>query len=519
MNNNQKQTAYTALSAALSAGTFLALSTAIGYRAALTAAPVLLLIPVCVFLLLREKKFDCPPETLLNETPSVVGMMSVVLSAGGSFDTAVRDVAAHGPKNMAAIFRKIVMDADCRQIPDIKAEVLRAVSSFPAELSPFRRAIHIIATAFESSDEKEKAKMMKDAENIVLTGLKEMGSSYSAKLNSPCMLIFGLGIMVPMILISILPMLSMSGTFAVSIVNSEMVTLIVLVLIPAAVAGIVVSMRGKNPFFKMEFRCNDLKYALPLILAVPLYFLCTRLGISANGSLICSLAAGGLAAAAFMAPAVAEERKRGRTEEMLKDALFELGNRLSMGENFDTAITKALSSGKDGAEMAQKLEREIVLCRGDTESAVRAVLGPVSKLISGFYCDVCRASKRDIRDAGRLASSIAHQLQDQNSVRKDIENRLKSMLEMMTGTSAVFAPLILGMSVVMLGPISDITGAVFFDDIGLTLTVYLVELAALIAFLSSNLMCKGRFLDVMQRFCFMMPVALAVFAACSSLTI
>ena len=139
--------------------------------------------------------------------------------------------------------------------------------------------------------------------------------------------------------------------------------------------------------------------------------------------------------------------------------------------------------------------------------------------MASHYRDICKASMRDVRNAGRLAIGIAHQVQDQNTVRRSIENKLKSTMDMMTGTSAVFAPIILGMSIVMLGPIAEITGHVFFDGVGLILSVYLVELAALISLMSSNLMCRGKAVDVMARFSLTMPIALIVFLAFSSITI
>ena len=129
------------------------------------------------------------------------------------------------------------------------------------------------------------------------------------------------------------------------------------------------------------------------------------------------------------------------------------------------------------------------------------------------------ASNKDIRDAGRLATSIAHQLQDQDSVRKDIGNRLKSMLDMMTGTASVFAPLILAMSVVMLGPISEIVGEVFFDDISTVLSIYLMELTALIAVLSSNLTCESGIVNMEMRFTTMASISLAVFMLCSRISL
>ena len=71
------------------------------------------------------------PEEIMNEAPSVIGMMSVTLSSGGSFDTTVREIAASGPRNISKIFSKTVIDADCRAVCDIKKEVMGVISSFP----------------------------------------------------------------------------------------------------------------------------------------------------------------------------------------------------------------------------------------------------------------------------------------------------------------------------------------------------------------------------------------------------
>ena len=464
-------------------------------------------------------KLPCTPEVLMNETPSVIGMMSITLSSNGSFDSAIRDVAKNGPKYMSSIFRRITLDADCKAISDIKKAVMDEVSTFPKALSSFRRAMQIVVTAFESSDVNERTSMMKDAENIVLSGLKSMGESYSSSLNSPCMLIFGLGIMMPMILISMLPMLSIGGLFSVSFINSKMITLMVLVLIPIIVGSLILSIRGKNPFYKAELSVSDIRYLLPLVSAIPIYIICARLGIDADRSIIIAFIAAGIMTFCTIYPSILREKERVKVEESLKDALFELGNRLSMGENFENAIKKTFESKKDCLTISYKIERELILCRGDIESAIIAVIGKISDCMTGHYCDIYRASLKDVRNAGKLATSIAHQIQDQNGVRKDIENKLKSTMDMMTGTSAIFAPLILGMSIVMLGPISEITGQVFFENIGMTLAFYLVELAALISLMSSNLMCKGKTVDVMARFALMMPISLAVFMVCSSFSL
>ena len=464
-------------------------------------------------------KLKCMPEVLMNETPSVIGMMSVTLSSGGSFDSAIREIAKNGPKYISELFTKIVLDADCRAISDIRTAVIDLVSSLPKALSPFKRAMQIVASAFDSTDQTERADMMKDAESIVLEGLKNIGESYSSSLSTPCMIIFGLGIMLPMIIISMLPMLSIGGMFTVSSIDSRTVTAIVLGIIPLVVGSLILSIRGKNPFYKAKVSASDLRYLAPMIIAAPIYFVLGMKGITGDIAISVAFIIAGLVTFATILPSVMKEKERAKIEEALKDTLFELGNRLSMGENFETAAKKALGSRTECETVCCRLERELILCRGDIESAVFTALSPVSTEIANHYCEICKASKRDVRNAGRLATGIAHQVQDQNIVRKGIENKLKSTMDMMTGTSALFAPIILGMSIVMLGPISEITGEVFFDGIGKILSIYLIELAALIALMSSSLMCRGKAVDVMARFSLMMPVALIVFLAFSSISL
>ncbi len=459
------------------------------------------------------------PYKLMNEAPTIIGMMSVTLSSGGSFEMAVRDVSENGPTLSKGLFNDVIMDADCRQEPDIKENINRMLVMLPAEAAPFRRSMNLMMTASESLDQNERKSMMKDAESIVLKGLKEIGDEYSSSLNSPCTLIFGLGIMLPMILISILPMLSIGGQFAVDSLDPNMITMMILVFIPLVVASMILMMRRKNPFISGMGSKSDLVYLIPMFSAIPLFMVFNERGVDTSNSIAYAFIIAGVISTLIMLTRVMRESKRRKDEALLMDAMFELGNRLSMGDNFDIALVTSFSARKDMSHITDRIERELVLCRGDVSTAIGTILDPISRFMSDSYCDVYNASKKDIRNAGRLATSIAHQLQNQDSVRKDIGNRLKSMMDMMTGTAAAFAPLILAMSVVMLGPISEMTGTVFFDDISTVLSIYLIELTALIAVLSANLTCECGIVNMEMRFTMMAAISMAVFTLCSRITL
>ncbi|MFA7161831.1 MAG: hypothetical protein WC083_04595 [Candidatus Methanomethylophilaceae archaeon] len=498
----------------LAAGTGLILMHFYGLTVLIRIIPALILMPVTVYIAMSERKIVCRPEILLNEAPTVIGMMSVSVRSNGSMDNAVRDVAAGGPKNTASLFAAVVRDADCRRTDSINQGLLELMSSLPPQLSSFRRAVHMLITASETSDGVKRSEMVSDAEQTVLTGLKQMGDSYSSKLNTPCMLIFGLGIMLPMIIVSIMPMMGMGGGMAM---DPTVAALITLVLIPAVVAFTVISIRSRNPFAGSVPE-GSWRYALPMLAALPLAAACMRSGMGITECITFPFTLAAVLTVIAVYPKVAAEAGRKRAEASLRDALFDLGNRLISGENFESAVVESLSIRKDCAGIAGSLSREMALCRGDIGSAIYAALSPVSAFLASKYADVQRASEKGLRESGRLAVSVAHQLQDQEGIRKDIENKLKSTLDMMTGTSAVFAPMILGMSVMMLAPISGMTGYSGMAGITGLLPIYLIILAALISVLTPALTAGGG-PDTVFRFGLTVPISLMIFYVLSQMSV
>ncbi len=465
------------------------------------------------------KDREIRPQSLINEFPVAVGMFSVSYTAGDSFESAVRNIAERGPKNIARMFDRSIREADCRGNPDIRGNLLKCISGKSDELSEMRRAMNMVMAAFDSPDPVKGREMMDDAEEMALTSLRDAGQSYSSGLSTPCMLIFGLGIMVPMMLISFFPILGMGGIFQVDALDKDTITMITIVGIPLVVLMVILSIRDRNPFPMPEFRTEHIIYLTPMIISIPIFMIMRKTGNNIGDALVISLSVSAIISLVLMVPSLIAKRNKSDTEGKLADSLYELGNRLTMGENFDLALITSMRSMRISDRFISSVERELALCRGDVSYAIMTTMSPVSVEMAMHYLEVYRASRKDIRDSGGLALSIAHQLQGRESVKKDIGNRLRSMMDMMTGTSALFAPLILGMSVVMMAPISQMAGAQVAMDMSLILPVYLVELAVLISILSSNLMCKGDMLSIISRFCLTVPVSLLVFKVCSGLTI
>ncbi|MDC7951198.1 hypothetical protein PAA26_03885 [Methanomassiliicoccaceae archaeon COG_1] len=450
---------------------------------------------------------------ILNETPEVVGTMSIVIGNGGSLDAAIRGIAKEGPPISASIFTRIADRADTRVEADMKASLAQELSRLPEEASSYSMALHMVVSASNAREAEERDRMLRDASNVALTGLREAGKTYSSSLNAPCMMVFGIGIMVPMVLMSVLPMLSVSGMFGATSIGLGQVTVVTLVFIPAMVVLTMLSIRDRNPFMPEEKKRTDIRLLLPLASAAPAFAgVCAVTGDPVSSMCIAG-AAGGVLCLAAVLPKYRGEALRARREAQLQDAVFETGNRLVSGDSFEDALVKAVAERADCGPVAESLRREFSICRGDVQSAVRNALGGISPLVSETVCEIHRASLRDLRDAGRLALSVGRQMKDQEGVRRSIRSDLRGMTDTMFGTASVFAPLVLGLSISMLGPLSRITGGIDISGTAEILVVYLVELCALLAVLISFLDGKVATEDIVRRFSVMLPVSLLVFLA------
>ncbi|MBR6205410.1 MAG: hypothetical protein IKQ60_10330 [Candidatus Methanomethylophilaceae archaeon] len=393
------------------------------------------------------------------------------------------------------------------------------MSSLPESAAGYRRAVHMCVAAAESSTSEERARMLKDASDISLAAVKDMGEAYGASINTPCMAVFGIGILVPMILMSILPMLSVGGMFGVNIVDESTIVFITLGIIPAVILTISLWLRATNPFLTASLDKRELRYATPLLLAIPITIVYLSFGRGTEYLLLFALAPGCALVLALMFRDMGSERRRRKCEEGLRDSVFDMGNRMLSGDNFEKASAEAVAVRKECAAVADSLAREFTLCRGNIEKAVSRSIRPISEDVSIAFIDISRCARRDVSDAGRLAIALGRQFQNQNHARRSMELNLKSMTDMMLATAVLFAPLVLGMSVSMLEPLSKISEFHSLDGTATILSIYLAELSATIAVMMASLGRGEGFRSILWRFCIMCPLGQLVFCICCGIAI
>jgi len=194
--------------------------------------------------------------------------------------------------------------------------------------------------------------------------------------------------------------------------------------------------------------------------------------------------------------------------------VFDIGNRMLAGSNFENAVVGSLRSSEATSALADGISREFALCRGDVHEALSKSVSPVSAEMCMTMEDIYVCSTKDNNDAGEMAMTLGRQFQSRIVTQRDLSTRLKSTTDMMLATAMFFAPMVLGMSVSMLEPLSKIAGYVSMENSSVILEVYLVELSALISVLLSSLGQDNSVARMIWGFCIICPVSLLVFTAC-----
>ena len=281
---------------------------------------------------------------LVNESPAVIGMITSTLQSGGSVDTAIRSIAESGPKLSRIIFAQAVRTTDTKGYPSLKGALTEILSDLPKDSSGYCRAVMMILSASESSDSETRERMLRDSADISLDSVREMGESYGASLTVPCMTVFGIGIMVPMILMSILPMLNVGGMFGSKSLDQGTIVMVTLAIVPSFIMMVALYLRNKNPFLNGDILLTDMRYGAPLIASIPLAIIYLAVETDDDWMLLFSLAPSCIATLILMSDTMYKETKRRKCEMSLMDSVFDIGNRMLSGYNFERAGVDSMHS-------------------------------------------------------------------------------------------------------------------------------------------------------------------------------
>ncbi len=326
-----------------------------------------------------------------------------------------------------------------------------------------KAALNSMVTASCEATEEGKRRALDRANRSMVAGARRRIEDYALSLSTPSMVMFGMGILLPIMVGSFLPMMSWDlwspasggppseGSSSSIIIQTAFIMNLVFPLVAFVVANDAAS---KHP---LERAASGTRYGAAVGMTVPAIAAASSAAMLLTSLLLldgmwmaaCVLMSVILPlAAVLMAIGRGDPRSpSGSTRTGLEDGLFRTGARMLEGENFETALRRSAEDvgREDGMSMRRLAVGSCVLGLdlGQALSEDRSLAG--SNAAEAFMV-VREAARKDERSAGLLAMDIAAYLRDLRELESSLKSRLRPTVSMMRMTAHVLGPVVLGVT-------------------------------------------------------------------------
>jgi hypothetical protein len=344
---------------------------------------------------------------------------------------------------------------------------------FARYCNEFKTSMDALVTASCESTPEGLRRALDRANEAMVSGAKRRIEEYALSLSTPSMVMFGVGILLPLMVGSFLPMLSWDlwstgdGVREAGVPGSLAVTLetvlVMNVLFPAIALFVALSISSRHPFRGSRSGIGENRrwHLLAAVLSVSSAGVAASVfmldGLLEAFGVLWSATAPAAVVLATMDSADGHSRLSGPA---LESALFRTGARMAEGKNFEKAFAESAAEavGLPGTV----LRRLCLSClmpagREDGREPFIASQGDARNCVEALEV-VRKASTKDEPGAGVLAMDLAAYLKDLSDLDATLRLRLRPMVSMMRVTAYALAPVVLGVTFAMYLSLASIAG-------------------------------------------------------------
>ena len=520
------------VSAAIMIVALAALTAAFGLMALVYGIVPGLLVPVIassLYLAAPDGLGRAEERRMLGEAPSIIGCMTMSMQVRPSLEQAVIFASERGDGVLSVRLREALWSNLMRRssLPEALDELTSSLSEANFSL---KQSIHLVISATCERSKQGMDRLLDKANSVAMGGVKDAVDSYAASLSMPAMMLFSLGTLLPIMLFSILPLLSLGtsmGQGTGPAVPLPHLAFLLLFLIPLSSLFYAWTILIKNPLGLARGSVDEVMSLLTMDMAIVWAAMIVATAVLELGELRPYLISG----AAVLVPCaflgwrlrghVPSRRLRRKLEKEAITALFQIGNRMVSGATFEKALEEAAEgmSGSPFQTFGRSLLYRARLYGRPLEEIIleEGSLGSASRMMENAYITVVQCAARDPRYAGQIALNLAHMLSEVGSCQVKIEEKLRGVVEMMRSTSVLFAPIVLGVTgalFTLIGSQASAAGSTA-DDIALMTGIYIGELSLLVSFFTVLVMGDRSWRGVLHSYATRTPVAFLVFVSVS----
>jgi len=375
-------------------------------------------------------------------------------------------------------------------------------------------AVNLLESAESERDPAERELLLDRALEAILSSVREEVGEFSGRIKLPSMVIFGMGILVPLALMMIFPVLSFFG----GRLTMLQLGLIYCLFLPAFIYVLTEAVERNRPRHispppvGVSFR---IRYFLPLFLSAILAVYFAEAGFLVIWFPVAALSLS-LLVAAWKPFKV--RVKVDRAEEEFPDFLLEAGVQMSNGKPLEAVLVSYAQSGQSPLKSAiGRAGKKVQL---DHVGVGEALLSedffkeiPSLTVCSGIKLALSAAEKGG-QSSGRRLVGISEHLRKILELKKDIKNAMSDLFITLRSLSVFFAPLLMAFTARIYEVItlkSPLQSSLSPASLVFVLAVYTVALSALLVDYGIRLEFGKDAPIRCLNIALAMPLALAVF--------
>lgn len=373
---------------------------------------------------------------------------------------------------------------------------LTAVGTRWSDSSPeLKSSVQSMITASCEATEAGRRRALDRANRSIVAGARRRIEEYALSLSVPSMVLFGVGIILPLMVGSFLPLMSWqvwtddlsqpAYDASASLQSTGQVVFLMNILFPAIAFLVAADALSRRPFAGPQGmaevgrrRASATAYALSASVASLAGLSASLTLLDGNDRYVAFLLAATIPPALSLATygARASESTVAFTTDSMSDLLFRTGSLMVEGENFEAAQAQARAALREDLPPATDLLPCGCLDDGASSRVADASAGALEV--------VREAAVKDEAQAGILAMDLSGYLKEVAELQATMRRSLKPTVSMMRITTHVLAPIVLGityaiyMSLAAIGEGEAVLAGPFLVVLG----AFLAEMNAVVAY-------------------------------------
>jgi len=147
----------------------------------------------------------------LGDIPEILSYLVMYLKLVPNLENSIRFAASESSTVLAQDLRKLMWDIEIRVYTGVDDAMTHFATQWGRYSDYFKRSLHLIHSSIQQHDEVSRMMTLDRALDVSLEGTKETMNLFANRLHQPTVMLYSIGIMIPLSLVAMLPAAGLVG--------------------------------------------------------------------------------------------------------------------------------------------------------------------------------------------------------------------------------------------------------------------------------------------------------------------